>query len=205
MIRDRADFLTLVLLVGGLALIVGAFAGTVVPEYAAPIVIGAMGLPLVLGGWKHLSLNGRATEADIDHTERTNYALYLANEERQRKLEAVALKAPPPPDTRRDWHEAAHRFVTWGAVYGFTIRALAADHSPGKCIAWNEWRGMVDVLVGLGVLVDAGNRTRWAEGWDIKRWDDARDGFNYPPTPAPEVAIPLLGAVTTPATPTTVV
>lgn len=202
MIRDKADFATLALVVFGVCCLIAALTGWWLPPQAVMwLIVGGIGLVLFVSGRYHLDLNGREKWQQIEHSKQATAALYLANAERERKLEGAQPKAPPAPDYRRDWLEAAHRFMLWGFEYGFTIRALALEHSPGKCISWNEWRGMVDVLVGFGVLVDAGNRTRLADGWTRERWEQARLTLAYPPTPAPTVAIPLLDDVATPATP----
>ena len=201
MLRDKADFVTLALFTGGACLMIAALFGWWLPPQAVMwLVVGGIGLVLFLSGRTHLDLNTREKWQQIEQAKQATTALYLANAERERKLEGVAPKQPPAPDFRRDWQEAAHRFMLWGLDYGFTIRALAMEHSPGKCVAWHDWRVLVDVLSGFGVLVDAGNRTRLADGWTRERWEQARHTLPYPPTPAPEVAIPLLGAVATPAT-----
>lgn len=178
MIRDKFDVVTVGLIVLGTAFLAGALSAAFVPDYALHIVVGAMALPLLLGGWKHLSLNGRGAAAHIEQTERANYALYLANQERERRLSGG--KPAAAPDYARDWREAAVRFMAWGLAFGFTIRELAWEHSPGRCVSWGDWKIMVEFLKEAGVLVGAGTGTRLADDWTRERWEAERHTLPLP-------------------------
>lgn len=202
MLRDKSDFGTLGLFIVGVCMMIAALFGWWLPPQAVMwLIVGGIGLVLFLSGHRHLDLNTREKWQQIEQAKQATAALYLANAERERKLEVAAQKDAPKVDYQRDWQEAAYRFVQWGSVYGFTIRKLAVATEPGYCIDWHDWRIMVDYLIAAKVLTGEGNRTRWADGMNFKEWEKVRDGLIYPPTPAPEVAIPLLGAVATPERP----
>ena len=196
MLRDRADFVTLLLMAGGVAALLGAAFGWLLPPAAtAWIVVGGIGLVLALASHQHLDLNRRTTWEHIERSKQETTALYLANAERERKLAAQTPK-PPPTDYRQEWAEACHRFMVWGFAAGrFSRRRLADTASPYKCTSWDDWPLLVEVLAEFDVLVAAGDSTRAAEGMTPAKWEEMRHVLPYPTDrTAPKVAIPVVSS-----------
>ncbi len=116
----------------------------------------------------------------------------LAVERQRRALEqAATLPAIPPQQAAtlaqqdasiraHHWRQAIHRFLTAGDKHGFGVRVMAAKTSPHKVIAWNAWGEVVRVLRDAGILVGAGDGTKWAPEWDYHRWLELKDTLSIP-------------------------
>lgn len=195
MVRDRSDFAILLLACLGCALIVGGVVGLFSQETALYLSVVGLGLPLVPGWWWHTQQKRRADNAEAETKETTNYARYLANQEKERALSVpVKVVVPTPPDYTPGWRVALHRFVTAGEKHGFDIRKLAQGQY--QVVAWDDWAVLVNVLKDAGVLV--GHKTRWnaAGGWNWTRWEAERAtlALPHPNHAAPEVALTVNNA-----------
>jgi hypothetical protein len=118
-----------------------------------------------------------------------------------------ATTAPGRPQTSEEqtrlihahhWRLMAHRFVTAGDRWGFGIRKLAKDGVPSKVISWTGWGEMVKVLRDAGVLVGAGDGTKWAPDWNYHVWLDEyeRLALPHPDKEPPQVEISVRNATT---------
>lgn len=147
---------------------------------------------LVLAG--DTALTWREKQAGIERTRTINDERELRNRERERRLDPPG-KPEPAADYTADWRVMAHRFLAWGDRYGFTVRDLAEDDKPGKCIGWDDWGLMRAFLVEAGVLTGAGRNTRWntADGWHWEKWQESRTALPLPlrTFEPPTVAIPV--------------
>ncbi len=97
------------------------------------------------------------------------------------------------------WRQAIHRFLTAGDKHGFGVRVMAAKTSPHKVIAWNAWGEMVRVLRDAGILVGAGDGTKWAPEWNYHRWLELKDtlSISCPKGEPPDVMLSVSNIKTT--------
>lgn len=189
MVKSRLDAANLVLVILGFACLGGGIAGLFRPEWAWQIVATTAALPMVFGGAFHLGLRVgeaqqdiRAKAAQAEQIETVNYARYLSNQERERKLEAGVSPLRPAADYSADWQAARHRFVQHGVAHDFSIQTLAANGSPHKCIEWDNWGVLAYDLADLGVLVigQGKRKTQFAHGWTWARWERERSALPVP-------------------------
>lgn len=193
-------------LIGGGALVTGSRADERLLASLFGTCVGLCwfldGAALALRGWRGDRLTEQERRARAEQVETINYERYLRNLERERRLEGPQRPAETSGSHAADWRVAAHRFLVWGDREGFTVRALAAENDV---VSWDDWSLMREFLVEAGILAGTGTGTRWntEAGWSLERWEQERHTTKLPhrPTPAPEVAIPVL--TTTPQRPTT--
>lgn len=136
-----------------------------------------------LAEWQYVSIALMACSAPVLVAYTAYLVVYVAREWPKPPPPAAPAKVAPPapePDYDNDWRAAAHHFVQWGAHYGFNIRDLALRGEPGKCISWDDWRRMVDYLLEPDVLAGAGQDTRFADNWDLARWEKERRSLALP-------------------------
>jgi hypothetical protein len=175
--------------------VVGFFWPDLARERGPWLTAAAVGLAIgiVLGG--DTSLKWRERKAEVEQKQTINYARYLANEERERRLNAPpkADKPAAGPDYRQAQAAAYHHFMQHGFVYGFTIRALARskddDNAPGKCVSEEDWREMREFLCAAGVLLGDARNTKLDRKWTRERWEQERHTLPYPNREAPKVSI----------------
>jgi hypothetical protein len=198
-VKDEQDFQTLLLAIFGCGCLGAGIGGMFFPEVWGWFLVISLGLPAVLAGgfqagsrWADGRVERKLKNAAAEEKQTINYARYLANEERERKLNAPA-KTAAVVDYRRDQAAAYHHFMLHGFDHGFTIRALARtrddDDAPGKCVSEEDWSVMRANLCAWGVLLGDARNTKLDRKWSRERWEAERQALPYPNNPAPKVSI----------------
>jgi hypothetical protein len=102
------------------------------------------------------------------------------------------------------WQVFDRRLIAAGDAYGFDCPTLTKLGLPTKVTSEAAWKFRVPTYVSAGILYNKpGQRTEWAEGWDLHRWNEERAWMllPHPDTAPPEIEPPPYSAAVPSAKP----